>query len=122
MTAQTPIQGPVLRAEFTRRLTDARDALFRTLALTVEEIASLEPPAPGELWESGVQQAQTTVLSRLEEREWRELAEILAAQARFEAGRFGLCLRCGEVIPLVRLRAIPATRYCVTCQTTAEKR
>ena len=121
MTAASPIRGPVLRAEFARRLAEARDALFRTLALTVEEVASLEPPGPGEPWESGVQQSQTTVLSRLEEREWRELAEILAAQARFEAGRFGLCLRCGEAIPLARLRAMPATRYCVTCQTTEEK-
>ncbi len=121
MTTKTPIQGPVLRAEFARRLGEARDALFRTLALTVEEIASLEPPAPGAQWENGAQQSERTMLSRLEEREWRELAEILAAQARFEAGRFGLCLRCSEAIPLARLRAMPATRFCFACQAQEEK-
>jgi RNA polymerase-binding transcription factor len=122
MITKTPIQGPVLRSEFARRLGEARDALFQTLALTVEEIASLAPPAPGAPLEDGAQQSATTVLSQLEEREWRELAEILAAQARLEAGRFGLCLRCGEAIPLARLRAMPATRYCVACQAQEEKR
>ncbi len=114
--------GKVLRAEFGRRLDLARDALFRTLALTDEEIASLEAPGPAAQLEGGAQQSVTTLLTRLEERERRELAEILAAKARLEAGRFGLCLRCGEPIPLDRLRAMPATRYCVTCQTREEKR
>jgi DnaK suppressor protein len=120
MSGTGQVMGRVLRAEFARRLGEARDALFQTLALTVEEIASLAPPAPGAPLEDGAQQSATSMLARLEDREWHELAEIFAAQARLDAGRFGLCQRCGEAIPLARLRAMPATRHCVTCQSREE--
>jgi DnaK suppressor protein len=122
MSGIEQVMGKVLRAEFGRRLDLARDALFRTLAVTDEELDSLKAPGFVVPVEDGAQQAATTLLSRLQERERRELAEIFAAKARLEAGRFGICLRCGEAIPLDRLRAMPATRYCVTCQIREEKR
>ena len=45
----------------------------------------------------------------------RELADIDAALARIEEGRYGRCLKCGGPIGLQRLRAIPEARYCVSC-------
>jgi len=43
------------------------------------------------------------------------LTEIRAAQQRLEAGRFGLCQRCGEAIPVERLELRPWTPLCVPC-------
>ena len=56
-----------------------------------------------------------TVAATDEERR-HEMDEIDAAQARLEAGRFGVCERCQQAIPLARLRAMPAARHCATCQ------
>jgi DnaK suppressor protein len=45
----------------------------------------------------------------------RELADIDAALARIQEGRYGTCLNCGGPMGLQRLRAIPEARYCVAC-------
>lgn len=44
------------------------------------------------------------------------LAEIEAASRRMDAGTYGLCRRCGEMIPLPRLSLMPYARFCETCQ------
>ncbi len=122
MTRTNRDLDPALKVEFGRRLGEAREALFRTLAITDEELASLGGPEPGAPMEHVAADSATVLLARLEERERREIDEILAAQARLEAGSFGLCLRCGEPLPLARLRAMPAARYCVACQSKEETR
>lgn len=43
------------------------------------------------------------------------LAEVRAALARFDAGTFGRCERCGRSIGKPRLRAIPYARHCFRC-------
>ena len=48
------------------------------------------------------------------------LDAIRAALRRLDSGEFGNCVACGERIPQKRLRAIPWTRYCVSCQEMAE--
>ena len=42
----------------------------------------------------------------------RRLEENAAAFDRLEAGRYGVCERCGRPIDDDRLRAVPSTRYC----------
>lgn len=44
-----------------------------------------------------------------------QLSELLAAQARLDAGTFGTCERCGGPIPFERLQARPEVRFCVPC-------
>lgn len=43
------------------------------------------------------------------------LAELDDAQRRLDAGRYGVCERCGQPIPAGRLRARPSARHCVDC-------
>ncbi|HBT76679.1 MAG TPA: transcriptional regulator [Planctomycetaceae bacterium] len=43
------------------------------------------------------------------------LEEIDAAIARIDDGVYGLCAKCGVVIPNARLNAIPFTAFCVKC-------
>jgi len=50
-----------------------------------------------------------------------ELAEIAAALRRVEAGIYGQCEDCGEVVDERRLRALPATRFCTACQAIRER-
>lgn len=106
--------------EFGGRLREARRALLRTLAITDEEMATLEGHQPGAVVEDAATDTVTAILSRLEGREKHELDEIEDAVVRLEAGSFGLCERCGRAIALARLRAMPAARYCLDCQQKTE--
>jgi DnaK suppressor protein len=106
--------------EFERRLREARREVWRTVAGTQEELATLEHPAGASTEDAGTA-AAAGVLDRLDAAERRLLDEIDAAQARLAAGTFGVCARCGKSIPLTRLRALPAARLCVVCERAAER-
>ena len=106
--------------EFRRRLHETRERLLRTVARTDEELATLEVHQAGALAEDAATVLIAGVLSRLQGQEKHELDEIDAAQARLEAGTFGVCERCRRPIPLTRLRAMPTARYCVACQSREE--
>ena len=110
-----------LVGEFTRRLRQARAELFRTVARTDEELATLETHQAGALGEDVATELVTAVLSRLEGQERHELDEIDAAQTRLAAGTYGVCEGCGRPIPLTRLRALPAARRCKPCQAEHER-
>jgi DnaK suppressor protein len=49
-----------------------------------------------------------------------ELLQIDEAQKRIESHLYGNCLDCGEQIDLKRLESMPATSFCVNCQTSFE--
>jgi RNA polymerase-binding protein DksA len=108
--------------EFRRRLQEARGELYRTVARTDDELATLEAHQPGAPVEDAATETAARLLSRLTERECALLDEIFAAQARLEAGRYGACERCARAIPLPRLRAMPWARLCVACQSREEGR
>lgn len=120
MTGPREPLDAALTEEFQRRLREVRERFFATLALTDEELASLEAHQPGGPAEDVATETATAILSRLEGREKHELDEIYDAEARLEAGRYGVCEGCERPIPLARLRAMPATRYCVACQAREE--
>jgi len=107
--------------EFRGLLREARQQLFRTVAVTDDELASLAAHEPGALIEDSGRRAVEDLLGRLEGRERHELDEIQAAQARLETGAFGICETCRGAIPLPRLRAVPWARHCVGCQTREER-
>lgn len=58
---------------------------------------------------------------KLVERQRAELALVQQALQRLDDGTYGDCEDCGRAIALQRLKAIPFARFCVACQTRAEK-
>jgi RNA polymerase-binding transcription factor DksA len=44
------------------------------------------------------------------------------ALAKFDAGTYGVCERCGQPIPLARLRRVPAARFDAPHQAEFEAR
>jgi len=56
------------------------------------------------------------------QRDEATLVEIDEALDRVKAGTFGLCEGCEELIPKVRLNAVPHARFCVDCQRKTERR
>jgi RNA polymerase-binding transcription factor len=54
------------------------------------------------------------------ERLGRQLVQINRAIADFDAGRYGKCQDCEEPIAPARLKVMPFTTRCVTCQADVE--
>ncbi len=58
----------------------------------------------------------------LEDNARENLARIDAAFARMDAGTYGICTRCGDVIPPDRLEAMPDAELCIVCKEWEETR
>jgi len=56
------------------------------------------------------------------QRDVAELAQIESALQRLDAGTYGDCIDCGNVIAPARLRVQPAALRCAACQVKAESR
>ncbi|MES2992487.1 MAG: TraR/DksA family transcriptional regulator [Pseudomonadota bacterium] len=55
-----------------------------------------------------------------ERRDLDELASVVAALQRLDAGTYGGCTDCGEPIPAERLQVQPAASRCAACQAAHE--
>ncbi|MEV0457939.1 TraR/DksA family transcriptional regulator [Catellatospora methionotrophica] len=51
-----------------------------------------------------------------------QLEKLQTALSRLEAGTFGVCARCGQQVPVIRLEVMPWATHCVPCQSALEKR
>jgi DnaK suppressor protein len=57
----------------------------------------------------------------LSDGERQMLLQVEDALRRIDEGRYGRCASCGSVIHVLRLNAVPWTRFCINCQELAEK-
>jgi RNA polymerase-binding protein DksA len=57
----------------------------------------------------------------LASREGRFLYYIEEALDRVRAGTFGICKRCGTLIPKARLEAVPTAKMCINCKSQQEQ-
>ena len=110
---------------FRRSIAERREAL---LAEIREDVARSRDESYGALAGPVVDTADEAVADLLSDldnaetsRDLNELRELEAAQARLDAGAYGLCEECGLEIALARLRAVPGAARCVKCQSVHEK-
>jgi DnaK suppressor protein len=106
--------------EFRRRLLEARAALLRTVAIAEEEMADLEAPGPGDSTDRAAAASTAALVSRLAGHDKLELDEIADALRRLGSHAYGFCESCRAPIAVPRLRAVPATRFCLACQEAGE--
>lgn len=109
-------------AEFARELRRRRDTLFKEVADTESDLRSLGEARESELEERAQADRAARLLAALDLRGKREIEEIDAALQRIEEGVYGVCLECGSDIALDRLRAVPAARFCLSCEREHERR
>ena len=69
-----------------------------------------------------LQQMNREVAIRNLDRESKLLKSVEEALNRMEAGVFGVCLGCDEVIPEKRLKAVPWASHCIGCQENLDRR
>ncbi len=58
---------------------------------------------------------------RIRDRERKLISKIREALDRIEAGEFGECEDCGDMIGEARLKARPVTTLCIECKTEQER-
>ena len=104
-----------LRATYEQQLRQERDALLVDLAEGAVDLRATERERANELEERAQQADATRMFAHLTERRQRRLEEIDQVLQRIALGTYGLCERCGEPIPIARLRALPTARVHVEC-------
>lgn len=90
-----------MQAEFRRRI----EAIRR----------DMEAPLEQDFAEQGVQRENDEVLTGLLVEAEVELGRVNLALARLGEGKYGICVRCGAAISLLRLAAVPHTDVCKDC-------
>jgi len=82
-------------------------------ARTVED--DLRHPLAADSAEQAIDLADDEALAGIDEVLQREAAQVRAAIARLDQGRYGLCTNCGQPIDARRLEALPTATRCIEC-------
>ncbi len=103
------------------RLIAQRDELRRLMG---RELASTNvgDASKGDSCDVANDDAERELNSQLAQLESRELAKIEQAIEAIRAGTYGRCEGCKKQIPIARLRALPYTSLCISCQRRQEER
>jgi DnaK suppressor protein len=109
------------RDEFLDALQRQRARLVGEVADTEAELHSIQEERELELEEFAQEDRAARTLAQLDDRAKHEIAEIDAALRRIMEGTYGVCEGCGARIATERLRAVPATRFCVDCAREQER-
>src|SRR5271167_389845 len=121
-TKARPIANDVRLNDLRKILARARnEALARVRVLRKEEQEdAAELPADGLDIARSLEDVEMDagLIERCEER----LKAIDDAFSRLERGRYGICEKCKQEIPIERLKAMPLAAYCVDCQKERNER
>ena len=79
------------------------------------DIHHKDEPVEKDFAEQVTQRENDEVLSAIDEEAQQTVWLIDAALTRIENGDYGICAKCGEEIPVERLKALPYATTCVKC-------
>jgi DnaK suppressor protein len=100
------------------RLVAKRDSLRKKLA---DDLSFTQVTTTGDEADAANDGAQNELNTQLAALESRELIQIDRAIDMIRRGRYGVCEICEQPIPIERLKALPFTPVCVTCQRLQEQ-
>lgn len=75
----------------------------------------LDDPVSKDWEDQAIEREDSEVLEDLGHAGLKEMELIRAALARMDEGRYGICLKCGEMISDERLDAVPHAALCRDC-------
>lgn len=84
---------------------------------SLQELSSYDQHQADVATETFDREKDLTILDSVE----GELADVEHALQRLDDGTYGTCEACGKPIPDDRLEALPATRFCLDDQASAER-
>lgn len=101
-----------------KRLVEQRNELKRKLAYQMEVVG--EQCGPGDLGDQSLVDIDQELGSQLAALESRELIRVEKAIEAIRNGTYGTCEYCEKSIPVARLKALPHTSCCISCQREQE--
>jgi DnaK suppressor protein len=104
-----------LRRELEAKLVALRDVWEKRLAAIQSDRRRQSAPLVADSDDQAIQRENDPALDALDSRGREELEAVAAALGRLADGTFGTCARCGEAIPVARLRAEPTAQTCLAC-------
>lgn len=110
-----------LRDQFAEQLRQERQALLEDVAEGEADLRAMESERASELEERAQDARATGMFARLDDRRKQKIEEIDRVLQRMALGTYGICERCGEPIPVARLRAMPTARTHVQCVNEEEQ-
>ena len=113
--------------EFAEQMKEAlihmKKDIVDSLAANSEEFKAI---AGGEIPKDSIDIASDDIdrkmLESLGAKDLKRMRLIDSALSRIDAGKYGVCVKCGKQIPRERLEAIPYALMCVHCQSADERR
>jgi DnaK suppressor protein len=105
--------------KFRKILLDKRDDILQVVR--TKKQLDMQDVEIGDEIDSASQSIDKEMLFELADNEKIILDAIESALRRIEKGTYGSCESCRGKISDARLKAIPWVRYCITCQSNAEK-
>jgi len=106
--------------EFRQLLQKQMDQLLREADKTVSEMTDEKTNFPDPTDRASLESDRNFEL-RIRDRERKLISKIREALDRIEAGEFGECEDCGDLISEARLKARPVTTLCIECKTEQER-
>lgn len=109
-------------AEFVASLAKLQESLQQQLVSSAEQAQPviLDQQAVGRVSRiDAIQQQHIAIASQQQAKTL--LAQVQAALVRVDAGDYGYCQECDELVSLPRLKAQPYARRCLHCQALSEQ-
>ena len=106
--------------EFRQLLQEQMDQLLREADKTVSEMTDEKTNFPDPTDRASLESDRNFEL-RIRDRERKLISKIREALDRIDAGAFGECEDCGDLIGEARLKARPVTTLCIECKTEQER-
>jgi DnaK suppressor protein len=103
-----------------KALRHQRQELFKEAADTEADLAFITEDRETDLEERAQEERAARLFARLDIRAKLAIEDIDAALQRIAVGKYGNCTACGQAIAAKRLRALPATRFCLDCARAQE--
>ena len=114
-----------LKQEFESRLTARREVLQEEIGAALRDIDQTGNDNYAERLRDLTEESLADMLLDLRladmRRDLQELHDLEGALVRLKDGSFGICVECGDQIPLARLQAYPTAKRCRPCQEIHER-
>lgn len=121
MNALTAAESRELARRMEERKAALLDEIRRGLARSGDERYAAQVAEAGDAGDASVAELLRHVTEAEVRRDVLEVRDIVAAEGRMAAGRYGMCVDCGVSIDHARLSAYPTAKRCLRCQEAREK-
>ena len=103
------------KKEIKATLINMRELILDDISKLIKDESNHLKHDVGDFYDSASNDRERELSLLLNQRDRQKLIMIEESLARIESGNYGKCIPCEELIEEDRLRAMPFTRYCVSC-------